>query len=66
MTLLDQRTICISAVSTRETDWVAFVPISPCPPSLTPNKIYREKEFREALPPDARKQLEGPRDGNSK
>ena len=40
----------------------AFVPIAPCP-SLTPNKIYREEEFRAALLPDATKQLEAPRDG---
>jgi hypothetical protein len=38
----------------------AFVPIAPCPPSLTPNRTYGESELRAALLPEARKQLEGP------
>jgi hypothetical protein len=41
----------------------AFVPIAPCPPSLTPNRAYGESELRAALLPEARKQLEGPREG---
>ena len=41
----------------------AFVPIAPCPPSLTPNRTYGESELRAALLPEARKQLEGPSEG---
>jgi hypothetical protein len=41
----------------------AFVPIGPCPPSLRPNTAYGENELRAALLPEARKQLEGPREG---
>jgi hypothetical protein len=41
----------------------AFVPIAPCPPSLKPNTPYSEDELRAALLPEARKQLEGPREG---
>jgi hypothetical protein len=41
----------------------AFVPIAPCPPSLSPNAAYSENELRAALLPEARKQLEGPREG---
>ena len=38
----------------------AFVPIAPSPPALKPNVAYREEEFRAALLPEARNQLEGP------
>jgi hypothetical protein len=38
----------------------AFVPIAPCPPNLKPDQAYGEQEFRAALLPEARKQLEGP------
>jgi len=41
----------------------AFVPLAPCPPTLRPNTAYSENELRAALLPDARKQLEGPREG---
>lgn len=41
----------------------AFVPIAPCPASLSPNTTYGESELRAALLPEARKQLEGPREG---
>jgi hypothetical protein len=41
----------------------AFVPIAPCPPSLRPNTVYSEGDLRAALLPEARKQLDGPRDG---
>lgn len=40
----------------------AFVPIAPCPPSLRPNTVYSESELREALLPEARKQLAAPRE----
>jgi hypothetical protein len=39
----------------------AFVPIAPCPAGLSPNTVYREREFRAALMPEARKQLDSPR-----
>jgi hypothetical protein len=41
----------------------AFIPIEPCPPSVRPNTVYDENELREALMPEARKQLEAPREG---
>lgn len=40
-----------------------FVPIAPCPPGLKPGTVYGEDEFRAALLPEARKQLEGPGEG---
>ena len=41
----------------------AYIPIAPCPPNLRPNTVYSESELRAALLPEARKQLDGPRDG---
>jgi hypothetical protein len=41
----------------------AFVPIAPCPPSLRPNTVYSESELRAVLLPEARKQLDAPREG---
>jgi hypothetical protein len=38
----------------------AFVPIAPCPSGLEPNRPYAESDFRAALLPEARKQLDGP------
>lgn len=38
----------------------AFIPIAPCPAGLKPNTPYGEKALREALLPEARKQLELP------
>lgn len=40
----------------------AFVPIAPCPSGLEPNRPYPESDFRAALLPEARKQLDGPRE----
>lgn len=40
----------------------AFVPIAPCPSGLEPNRPYAESDFRAALLPEARKQLDGPRE----
>jgi hypothetical protein len=63
MTLLRVPGAFCVALWLRSTDGTpdAFVPISPCPPSLIPNKIYAEEEFRTALLPDATTQLAGPR-----
>ena len=36
----------------------AFIPLAPCPPSLKPNVAIGEAELREALLPEARKQLQ--------
>jgi hypothetical protein len=40
----------------------AFVPIAPCPSGLEPNRPYAEPDFRAALLPEARKQLDGPQE----
>jgi len=47
-----------SAAGTGDT----FVPIAPCPPGLEPNRLYAESDFRAALLPEARKQLDGPQE----
>jgi hypothetical protein len=47
-----------SAAGTGDT----FVPIAPCPPGLEPNRPYAESDFRAALLPEARKQLDGPQE----
>jgi hypothetical protein len=62
MTLLRVPGAFCIALWLRSTDGApdAFVPIPPCPPGLTPNKIYAEEEFRAALLPDATKQLAAP------
>jgi hypothetical protein len=62
MTLLRVPGAFCIALWLRSTDGTpdAFVPIPPCPPSLTPKKIYAEEEFRAALLPDATKQLAHP------
>jgi hypothetical protein len=44
----------------------AFVPIAPCPSSLKPNAVYSENALREAILPEARKQLEGPSEVGTK
>jgi hypothetical protein len=41
----------------------AFVPIAPCPSGLEANRPYGEAEFRDALLPEARKQLAAPPEG---
>jgi hypothetical protein len=41
-----------------------FVPIAPCPSGLEPNRAYVESDFRAALLPEARKQLDGPQEGS--
>jgi hypothetical protein len=40
-----------------------FIPIPPCPSGLKPNTAYSENALREAILPEARKQLEAPREG---
>lgn len=40
-----------------------FIPIPPCPSGLKPNAVYSESALREAILPEARKQLEAPAEG---
>ena len=40
----------------------AFVPLAPCPAPLKPNMPCSESELRDALLPEAKKQLEAPRE----
>lgn len=39
-----------------------FVPLSPCPAGLKANAVLDERKLREALLPEARKQLDAPRE----
>ncbi|HVP29689.1 MAG TPA: hypothetical protein VMW35_11075 [Myxococcota bacterium] len=43
-----------------------FVPVAPCPPSLEANEVYPEERLRQALLPEARKQLAGPTEGGGR